>query len=262
MARGTTLANLRSMLKAECGNYSGTNTARDAELNVLLSNMQKRLSTEHYWPFLERHWDVDVAPGQQYISLPTTTAGDPEQEVSQINLDQLPTVKTLYTTQYWPVTYGIDEDEYNTFNFALGQTSDPIQRWRLATNPNEPEDPNQFEVWPVAGTQQTLRFTGERAILSMTADSDTADLDDILIVLFVAAEILQRNKQPDAQLKLAAAQRHLQWLKQGYSPKDKVRTMDGKGDSEFKRNRQLIGVAVLGANGNNSDGTGIGIGIG
>ena len=258
MARGTTLANLRSMLKAEIGDYSGTNTSRNAELNVLLSNMQKRLSTEHYWPFLERHWDVPVAAGQQYISLPTTTAGDPEQEVSEINLDQLPTVKTHYTTQYWPVAYGITEDEYNTFDFSLGQTSDPIQRWRLATNPNEAEDPNQFEVWPVPGTAQTLRFTGERAILPLSADDDTADLDDILLVLFCAAEILQRNKQPDAALKLNAAQRQLQWLKQGYNVKDKVRTMDGKGDYEFNKNRRLIGVAVLGAGSGGTPSIGIG----
>lgn len=245
MSRGTTLANLRTMLKAEIGDFTGTNTNRNAELNTLLSNMQKRLSTEHYWPFLERHWDVAVAAGQQYISLPTTTAGDPEQDVSEINLDQLPEVKTKYTTQYWPVSYGIDTDEYNTFDFSLGQTSDPIQRWRLATNPNEPTDPNQFEVWPVASTAQILRFTGERAILPLTEDVDTADLDDTLLVLFCAAEILQRNKQPDAPLKLNAAQRQLQWLKQGYNTKDKVRTMDGKGDNEFNKSRRLIGVAVL-----------------
>ena len=245
MSRGTPLSQLRSMLKAEIGDFSGTNSNRDALLNALLSNMQKRLGVEHYWPFLEREWDVDVPSGTQYVTLPTETAGDPESEVSAINLDQLPTVKTLYTTQYWPVNYGISEDEYNTFNFALGQTSDPIQRWRLATNSNETSDPNQIEVWPVPGTDQTLRFRGERTILPLVADSDTADLDDMMIVLFCAAEILTRAKQPDGPLKMQAAQRQLQWLKQGYNTKDKVRTMDGKGDAQFNRDRQLIGVAVI-----------------
>lgn len=245
MSRGTTLSTLRSMLKAEIGDFTGTNSNRDAVLNNLLSNMQKRLGVEHFWPFLERDWDVVVPPNTQYVSLPTVTAGNPEVETSAINLDQLPTVKTLYTTQYWPVNYGIDEDEYNTFNFALGQTSDPIQRWRLATNPNEAADPNQFEVWPVASTQQTLRFRGERAIQQLVNDGDTADLDDMLIVLFCAAEILTRAKQPDGPLKMQGAQRHLQWLKQGYNTKDKVRTMDGKGDDQFNKSRQLIGVAVL-----------------
>lgn len=245
MSRGTTLSIARSMLKAEIGDFTGTNANRDAVLNQLISNMQKRLGVEHYWPFLEREWDVVVAAGQQYATLPTETAGDPEDEFVAINLDQLPTVKTFYTTQYWPVQYGIGEDEYNTFNFKLGQSSDPIQRWRLATNPNEIADPNQFEVWPVPGTSQTLRFRGERALLNLTQDTDTLDLDDMLVILFCAAEILTRAKQPDGALKLQGAQRHLQWLKQGYTVKDKVRTLDGKGDAQFNRDRRLIGVAVI-----------------
>lgn len=231
------------MLKAELGDYSGTNTQRDNELIQLMSNMQQRLATEHYWPFLQRDWDVICGPGIQYINLPTTTAGDPEVETSQINLDQLPTAQVFWNNIYSPIIYGIDEEQYNTFNFALGQQSDPISRWRLATNVNEPVDPNQFEVWPVPVTSQTIRFTGERAILPFSATTDTADLDDQLIVLFTAAERCLRSEKPDAQLKLQHAQRRLGWLKQGYTPKRKRRMLDGSTFPD-RRDIKLVGIAA------------------
>lgn len=261
MPRGTTVSSMLAMLKAEIGDFSGINTTRDAELTVLLSNMQQRLVSEHYWPFLERHWDVECAANTQFISLPTETAGDPEAEMSSINLDQLPVAKVLWNQIYQPVEYGIDEDQYNTFNFALGQQSDPIQRWRLATNPNEPEDPNQFEVWPVPVTVQTIRFTGERAILPLTAPTDTADLDDMLIVLFVAAERLARSEKADSQLKMQMAQRRLQWLKQGYTPKRVRRMLDGS-MMPPRRDIKLVGVAAVnGGGGSGGDGSpSIGIG--
>lgn len=243
MARGITISAMLPVLKAEIGDYSGTNATRDAELTVLLSNMQIRLATEHYWPFLERHWDVVCPPNIQFISLPTETAGDPESEMSSIDLDQLPTAEVFWNQIYQPVIYGINEEEYNTFNFALGQQSDPIQKWRLATNPNEPEDPNQFEVWPVPVTNQTIRFTGMRAILPLTDPTDTCDLDHMLIILFVAAERLSRSEKADANIKMQMAQRRLQWLKQGYTPKRVRRCLDGI-DVPRKRDIKLVGVAA------------------
>jgi len=43
--------------------------------------------------------------------------------------------------------------------------------------------------------------------------SDTADLDDQLIVLFASAELLTRQKSPDAQLKQQQANVHYQRLR-------------------------------------------------
>lgn len=245
MARGTTLAVLRSMLKAEIGDNANTNAVRDAQLNTLLSNKQKVLATEHYWPFLERHWDVAAPANTQFLTLPTTTVADPAAVTLDINLDQQPTVQCLWNTIYRPVLYGIKEEEYNTFNYAFGRQSDPIQRWRLATNPNEPSNVNAFEVWPVPVSAQTLRFTGVRVVQTMSSDSHTADLDDLLIVLFVAADLLVRQKQADAQVKLQAANRRLQWLREGYETKQVRRTMDGQGDAEWKRQRKLVGMRIV-----------------
>ena len=52
------------------------------------------------------------------------------------------------------------------------------------------------------------------------ADSDRADLDDQLIVLFAAGELLQRQKAGDAKDKLLQAAAHYQRLKARNSKSD------------------------------------------
>lgn len=244
MSRGTTLANLRTMLKAEIGDYSGTNSTRDAELNVLLATKQKVLGTEHDWPFLHQQWDVVVSAGTKFVAVPTSTAtaANPASQTVDVDLDKLPTLWVYYNGTYQPVIYGVQPDEYNVFDFTNDASrSDPIQRWRYATNVNESNLPNRFEVWPVPATEQKLRFIGKRALTTLTSDSHTADLDDVLIVLFTAADILARKKSQDAQLKLQQANRRLQWLRQGYNVKDVKRTMDGQSEGDRVK---LVGIRV------------------
>jgi hypothetical protein len=244
MARGTTLLNIRSFLKAEIGDFAGTNTTRDSELNARLSNEQKRLGAEFNWSFLERRWDVAVTARQQYVTLPTVTAGDPETETVAINTSREVRVDVLYTQKYFMVEYGVEEAQYNLYNYPIdGNTSDPIRRWRLATNINESSNANQFEVWPVPSTAQTLRFVGQRVIQTLSSDTDTADLDDMLLVYFVAANILMREKQLDAQLMLQKAQRLFQLLKQQDKQIDKKRCLGGTEENERRKDIKLVAIA-------------------
>src|ERR1051326_1863500 len=241
MARGTQLSVLLNMLNAELGYSTASNPNRDAELTMLLSNMQQWLTTEYNWPFLERRWDVVVAPGQQYVGFPTS---NDLPEVVDMNLERYPKVEVYWNTIYQPVAYGIGEDQYNFMNFALGQQSDPIQRWRAATNPNEPTDPNQFEVWPVPVTQQTIRFTGQRAVLPLSAPTDTADLDDMLLVYSVAAKKLTRAKDASAPMIAKEAARRLQWCKQNYPTEEKRRCLGNQFADQFSSDRKLIGMLI------------------
>lgn len=229
------------MLKGEIGDFAGTNAVRDAELIQLLSNKQKWLATEYEWPFLEQRWDQVVGVGSQYKTLPTV---DAEGNTTAINMERSPKVE-LYWGQHWtPVEYGIGSDEYNTLDYSLGQASDPIQRWRVATNPNEVTNPNQYEVWPVPVTAQTIRFTGQRTLQALAASTDTADLDDMLLVYFVAGERLMRSKQADAQMKLQMAQKRLAWVRQNYPTRDTRRVLGGGGESDFKRDRRNVGMLI------------------
>lgn len=243
MARGTTLANLRTMVLAEIGDTASPNATRQAEINTLLSNKQKWLGSEYSWPFLEQFWDQPVGANTQYPALPTVNDSGLGETVA-INFERPVLVQTFWNQIYLDVEYGIGSEEYNYLNFALQQQCDPIQRWRFRTDTSETVAPDTFEVWPVPVTQQTMRFTGQRTMLTLAADGDKADLDDMLLVYFVAGEMLQRAKQPDAQLKLSLAKQRLEKLRGAYP----VRTQDlilGQGKKEFREQRRVVPMIIV-----------------
>lgn len=210
MARNTTLANALLMLKGEI-NYSlttGVAVAGDQMLYTMIDNTQKWLSTEYDWPFLELRADVGVNPGDRYITLPTS-----------LNYER-PVVPTVAWTSKWlDVFNGIGQSEYNQLSSGDGgipaQPLDPIQRWRFNTE-------LQAEVWPIPVTVQTLRFTGQRTLTSLkTAGAYdpalTLDLDDMMVIYFVAAKLLARMKQGDAPMKLAEAKERMDKIRANYS---------------------------------------------
>ena len=243
MSRGVALSVIRGYVNAECGFASQTtNTARDAMVNTLIANKQRWLATEYDWPFLASHYDLNAPANTQYLTLPTQT-GQPNVATIALNLERMPTVEVFWNTVYRDVEYGIGEMQYNSMNYALGQQSDPIQRWRWASNADDPT-PNQIEVWPVPVTASVLRFTGQRSLLPLLVDADKADLDEMLLTYAVAAELLTRAKQADAQLKLTQFQRRLAWCRQMYPTEDK-RMCLGQGDRSFKESRRLTGMIVI-----------------
>ena len=58
-----------------------------------------------------------------------------------------------------------------------------------------------------------LRVVGIKNLSNLVNGSDRADLDDHLLVLFAASEILSRNKAGDAEAKMVQAQTHYQRLR-------------------------------------------------
>ena len=115
---------------------------------------------------------------------------------------------------YWTkLDYGIGAKQYNQFDSDRGITSYPIQCYDAYEN-------NQIELWPIPSTNSTastkqgmVRFHGIKNLNGLIAETDKADLDDQLIVLYASAEMLARQKQADAQNKLAQAQAHYARLK-------------------------------------------------
>jgi hypothetical protein len=54
---------------------------------------------------------------------------------------------------------------------------------------------------------------GTKILDDLIQESDVAELDDRLIVLFAAAELLARQKSNDAKIKLSQAERRLMMLR-------------------------------------------------
>ena len=115
---------------------------------------------------------------------------------------------------YWTkLDYGIGARQYNQFDSDRGITSYPVQCYDAHEN-------NQIEIWPIPTNDSTtstkqgmVRFHGIKNLGGLISETDTADLDDQLIILYASAEMLARQKQADSQNKLAQAQAHYARLK-------------------------------------------------
>jgi hypothetical protein len=139
------------------------------------------------------------------------------------------------------LSYGIGVSEYNFIDSEASpaETCDPIQRWN--TNDN-----TQFEVWPVPVTTQIVRFSGQRPVASLKTagvfdSAKTVDLDDQLVALFVASDLLMRQKNNDAQLVLQRAQSRLSYLRASYPTRKRMFVLGGAKVRQVKRIVLLAG---------------------
>ncbi len=235
MPRGTTLANALLMLKAELGYNltAGVATADDQQLYRLIDNEQKRLAADYDWSYLDKYTDVTAAIASRYLTLPT-----------DIVFERPVRVERRFNLLWQDIEHGILDEDYNVSDSDLSRTMDPIQKWRLRS------DGTTFEVWPMPSTAQTVRFHGQRPITSLQTASaydptKTLDLDDLLVVLYVAANRLMRMKQQDAQLMLTRAENRLQMLRVSAPPITQREFVLGGDQSDFERRRRNVGITVI-----------------
>jgi len=227
MARGTSLSQLRDMLRAELGVSSnlgmGVNTAD--QYDHILARQQQRLWEDFDWPFGFIERDEQLQNDGRYYTFD-----------NDIDHNRIVSAHVKYGDIWHPLEYGICPDHYNEFDSDENETSEPALRWRHYEG-------NQFEVWPVPSTSdQILRFRAVKKLPPLFENSHTAVLDDNLIVLFAAAELLARTKADDAPPKLAQATQLYNKLK-GNGMKDN-RFIYGGGISTGERIRYIGGRAV------------------
>jgi hypothetical protein len=179
------------MLRAEVGQTASTAIATqgDTTMNFLLANKQKLFCGITDWPFLEHRWNVAFVGGQRYADFPTNDYLGTAATIST----ERPMETTVFFGNLWkPVDYGIGPMEFSVRNSDQGLGMDPIMRWAFNTNINETSNANRFEVWPIPQTSQTFRFEGQRQPYPLVTDGNTADLDDVLLVLAAAVDLLSR----------------------------------------------------------------------
>lgn len=232
------------MVRAEIGETSSATiaTQKDASVNILLSNAQKLYSTIRDWPVLEAKWDVACAVGSRYKTFPTT---DIRGTTAALNRERPFSVSVLFNRLYLPVDYGIDDVEFTHRNSDLGEAADPIQRWRLATNVAEATNADQFEIWPMPVSAQTLRFTGERQLAALSAETDKCDLDDLLLVYSVSLDLLSRNDERQLQSKLMSEKlkARLAYLTSAQPTRTEKIILGRNTISAARRNVKLIAIA-------------------
>ena len=192
MARGTQLGTLVTMLKAECRQSSSVALGIDKTdtYKRLLRRHQETLYLAADWPHLRQFFTKALSAGSRYYDVP-----------SGLNLERIESARVKFNSYPHPIERGIGEDQYASLDPDNDERADPVRRWDLRWTGSA----SQIEVWPLpASNDQTLRFKGIRNLRALTSDDDVADLDDNMIVLYAAAEVLAPTKAEDAKAKLSA----------------------------------------------------------
>lgn len=225
MSRGTTLGVMVDMLRSEIRDSNNPALGINARASYVnyLQRMQEDLYDDFDWPFLRFAFDKRLQAGERYYDIPTG-----------IVLEGIQAVR-LKWGGIWSgnLDRGITPEDYSAYDSERDVRVDPVQKWDLFGD-------RQFEVWPVpasnsdAVSNNLLRFTGKEALPSLINDADRAVLDDRLIVLSVAAEILAARKAPDAQAKLQIANRRFKRLT-GLSRRTKPFVLGGSSTPNARR---------------------------
>lgn len=225
MARGAQLQSLVSYLRAEAGLSQKVSVGTDQEdkLKHLLRRTQETLYDAHDWTFLQHFFSKALSAGQRYYDMPSGLA---DTRIVEAAIDD-------GSEEPRPVDYGIGFAEYATYNSDEDERADPVERWDFRRTS---ATATQIEVWPIpASSNQTLRFKGIRSLPALTANTDTAALDDHLIVLFAAAEIMASQENKGASLKLQLATDRLNVLKGLHAGPVKPFQMGGGNDMAPRR---------------------------
>lgn len=201
MARGTAWSVMRTMFKAEVGVELDESVATGDNTRYLrLANNQIRwLISQNAWLLGKTRAEVALVAGTRYYTFPETTI-----DIDRVDREAF--VKTSSGYRY-PLQFGISQHQFNAYGNETQQES-PILRWDLVVNTTL-----KIEVWPLPADAQTLMLSGIGVFTDMSTDASTCPIDDMLVVLFMAAEQLARDKAADAQAKLAKAQALLSSLK-------------------------------------------------
>lgn len=200
MTRGTTLGELETQLRLAA--RLDPNPALSLNLVPLMHqtirDTQERIYDEFDWPFLKVQPDKTMAAGQRFYDIP-----------ANLNLERIISVDIKHGGEWIPVERGITLDHYNNIDSDEDDRMDPVQRWEV----RDTGSGEQIEVWPIpASDGDLLRFSGIRKLNPLVERSDRADIDDQLITLFAAGEMLGGAKNEAAQIKFSQANTRLALL--------------------------------------------------
>lgn len=190
MARGTQLLKLVEMLREEINRATSVAVGNDdlASLKNKLTRTQEVLWGEYDWPFLRQVFPVKVLQaGERYFDFPVGLSVD---RIDDNDGPDGPGVVIWYSNFPVPIKRGIGFSEYAIFNSDAGIRQEPALAWDVRwTGTSE-----QIEIWPIPVSNSTsIQFKGIRKLRPLIADSDVCDLDDQMIVLYAASEILARQ---------------------------------------------------------------------
>lgn len=225
MARRQTLLKLLNDLRIEARlSLLPSHNIQNRPAQVgMLQRVQDRLWEDFTWPHLRVERQVPIQAGQRYYAPP-----------ADMQIDRIERIEFFSDGAWRLIGPGIDPEDYTAWNSDLDQRSWPPRKWQIF------ED-ETVEIWPISDVNATaatregyLKFTGIRNLKELVDDGDRADLDDRLLVLYAAAEMLAASNAKDAQLKLDQANALYARLRGNLTPRKQFR-MFGIGEPLLPR---------------------------
>lgn len=201
--RGRTLAQLLESVRLESGRSSSTTLGQNEAPALIqrINRVYEYFWFDHDWPHLKiMTSDVTVAAEDYQIDPPT-----------DIDLERIEKVACLYNSNWTPVDRGITTEIYNILDSENSETLMPIRRYDIQWVSSKP----QIVLWPSPSEETTLRFQGRKAFTRLVETSDVCLLDDQLIYLHVAAELLAKEGDPSAKSVASAAAKRYNIVKYG-----------------------------------------------
>jgi hypothetical protein len=230
MARRATLSKLLNDLRAEARlSLAPAHNVQVAESHkIILQRIQERLWEEFTWPHLRVERFTPIQEGQRYFDTPP-----------DMQIDRIERIEVFAEGEWIKLRSGIDARDYRFTNSDIDDRDWPPRAWKI----HEDED---LEIWPIPNQDADtttregfLRFTGIRNLKPLVADGDRADLDDRMLVLYAAGEILGAAGAKDAQLKLDQANAIYARLKSNLTPSTKFK-MFGVGSNDAPRRPHIF----------------------
>lgn len=233
MARGTQLLKLVEMLREEVNRATSVAVGNDdlPSLKNKLSRTQEVLYDEYDWPFLRQVFPAKpLQAGERYYDFPVGLNPD---RIDDNDHSDGPGVVVWYSNLPTPIQRGIGFNEYAIYNSDAGVRQEPALAWDVRWTGTA----EQIEIWPIpVSNSMTLQFKGIRTLRPLINDEHVCDLDDQLIVLFAAAEILARQGSASAPTVAAVAKSRLARVKGRVKSGSKTYRMgmgEGEKDSRF-----------------------------
>jgi len=231
MTLRATLQEVVNMVRAEA--RLSTNTSRGIDHLEHIQQLIKRhyymLAEDYDWRHLEIKRDTGTSrkvlqANSRYYDFPTA-----------LNPLRITDAWVKFGGTWQKLDFGITYEDRSSFDPDIPQTTDPVQKWDFYGG-------TQFEVWPMPASNGTanddgeIAFEGQKNVERLTGNSSRLDMDDMLVSLFVATEILAENeKELAAKLKGEAAMTRLGRLRANTGSKTRYRMGLGRVDDGARR---------------------------
>lgn len=194
MARNVTLRELIEMVREEAGHSTNpaVGQADTDRIAAMLRRTQRRLYYDFNWPHLYAEAEEQLNEGQRYYGY---EAG--------VDQERIFSVYTTDQNDNWvPISHGITPEMFTVYDSESDERYSPASRWLMRAD-------NTYEVWPIPDSNNyKIKFIGMAPLPQLTNMTDRCVLDADLLALYVASELLMRQKAPDAEYKLGLADQH------------------------------------------------------